>query len=157
NATNPPPARAMVVRETAKPYEPYVFQRGNPSMPGQKVQRAFLRVLSGGEPSPFLNGSGRLELAAAITSSSNPLTARRRGNRVWMHHFGEPLVSSTTDFGARTEPPTNPELLDWLASDFTRSRWSIKHLHRTMLLSRAYQQDSLWNSQSEGFGDTENK
>src|SRR5262249_24606075 len=74
NATNPPPARAMVVRETAKPYEPYVFQRGNPSMPGQKVQRAFLRVLSGGEPSPFLNGSGRLELAAAITSSSNPLT-----------------------------------------------------------------------------------
>jgi hypothetical protein len=82
-------------------------------------------------------------LAHAITSATNPLTARLFVNRVWMHHFGEPLVATTTDFGARSEPPANPQLLDWLAADFMRSGWSIKHLHRTMILSEAYQQSSM--------------
>lgn len=142
NATNAPPARAMVVADLPEPYQPHVFLRGNPSRLGEAVPRAFLAVLSGGEPTPFTHGSGRLELARAISSPTNPLTARVFVNRVWMHHFGEPLANSTTDFGARNEPPANLALLDWLASEFIRSGWSVKHLHRVMLLSSAYQQAS---------------
>jgi hypothetical protein len=142
NATNQPPARAMVVADLPEPVEPHIFKRGNPSRPGEKVPRAFLRVLSREEPLPFEHGSGRLDLARAIASPGNPLTARVLVNRVWMHHFGEPLVATTTDFGTRSEPPLNPELLDWLAADFVRSGWSLKHLHRVMMLSSAYQQSS---------------
>ena len=142
NATNPPPARAMVVADLPEPWEPHIFRRGNPSRPGESVPRAFLQVLSHGEARSLGNGSGRLELARAIASPTNPLTARVLVNRVWMHHFGEPLVSSTTDFGARSDPPANPELLDWLAAEFIRSGWSIKHLHRVIMLSSAYQQAS---------------
>ena len=143
NATNPPPARAMVVADLPEPYEPHIFKRGNPSRLGDAVPRAFVQVLSGGEPKPFTRGSGRLELAEAIASPTNPLTARVFVNRVWMEHFGEPLVNSTADFGTRSEPPTNPVLLDWLASEFIRAGWSMKHLHRVMLLSSAYQQASI--------------
>lgn len=142
NATNAPPARAMVVADLPEPYNPHIFRRGNPSRLGDPVPRSFVRLLSGGEPRPFSQGSGRLELAQAIASSTNPLTARVFVNRVWMHHFGEPLVASPADFGARSDPPGNPALLDWLASEFIRSGWSIKHLHRLMLLSTAYQQAS---------------
>lgn len=140
NATNPPPARAMVVADLPQPYAPRIFKRGNPSRLGDAVPRAFLQVLSGGEAKPFTRGSGRLELAHAITSPDNPLTARVLVNRVWMLHFGEPLVGSTADFGTRSEPPANPSLLDWLAAEFIRSGWSVKHLHRVMVLSSAYQQ-----------------
>jgi hypothetical protein len=142
HATNAPPARAMVLTDLPEPYEPHVFRRGNPSRPGDPVPRAFLKVLSDGEPKPFTQGSGRLELAYAITSPTNPLTARVLVNRVWMEHFGEPLVNSPADFGTRSERPTHPELLDWLAAEFMRSGWSLKHLHRVMLLSSAYQQAS---------------
>jgi len=143
NATNPPPARAMVVADLPEPYQPYIFKRGSPARLGDAVPRAFVKVLSGGEPTPFQRGSGRLELAEGITASTNPLTARVFVNRVWMLHFGEPLVSSTADFGTRSDPPTNPALLDWLASEFIRSGWSMKQLHRVMLLSNAYQQISV--------------
>jgi hypothetical protein len=139
HASNPPPARAMVVADLPTPYESRVFTRGNPSLPGHPAPRAFLRVLTGGEVRPFTRGSGRLELAAAIASPDNPLTARVLVNRVWMHHFGEPIVASTADFGTRSEPPTLPLLLDWLASEFIQSGWSLKHLHRTLILSSAYQ------------------
>jgi hypothetical protein len=142
NATNAPPARAMVVADLPEPYNPHIFRRGNPSRLGEPVPRAFVRLLSGGEPRPFTHGSGRLELAQAIASGTNPLTARVFVNRVWMHHFGEPLVASPADFGARSDPPSNPALLDWLASEFIRSGWSVKQLHRLMLLSTAYQQAS---------------
>jgi hypothetical protein len=153
NATNAPPSRAMVVSDLPEPYEPHIFRRGNPSRPADPVPRAFLRLLSGGAPRPFSRGSGRLELAQAITSPTNPLTARVFVNRVWMHHFGEPLVGSPADFGARSETPSHPELLDWLASEFIRSGWSVKQLHRVMLLSSAYQQGSL----SPSTADPENK
>jgi len=143
NATNTPPARAMVVSDLPQPYQPYVFKRGNPSRPTDAVPRAFVRVLSGDSPRVFEHGSGRLELAEAIIDPKNPLTARVFVNRVWMHHFGEPLVPSTTDFGVRSTPPIHPELLDWLAFEFMRSGWSVKHLHRVMLYSSAYQQASL--------------
>jgi len=153
NATNAPPARAMVLADLPEPYDPHVFKRGNPSRPGDPVPRAFLRLLNGGRPQPFAHGSGRLELARAITSSTNPLTARVFVNRVWMHHFGEPLVASPADFGVRSEPPANPALLDWLASEFIHSGWSVKHLHRVMLLTAAYQQASALVSPA----DQENK
>jgi hypothetical protein len=78
----------------------------------------------------------------AITSPHNPLTARVLANRVWLHHFGEPLVASPSDFGLRTAPPTNPELLDYLAASLIESGWSLKALHRTILLSATYQQAS---------------
>lgn len=142
HATNPPPARAMVVSDLPIPYSPRIFQRGNPSRPGETVPRGFLRVLNGGKEQPFRNGSGRLELAEAIVDPRNPLTARVFVNRVWMHYFGEPLASSTADFGARSEPPSHPELLDWLAGEFVRSGWSIKSLHRTLVLSSAFAQGS---------------
>ncbi|MCW5550998.1 MAG: DUF1553 domain-containing protein [Verrucomicrobiae bacterium] len=142
HATNAPPARAMIVADLPEPYEPHVFRRGNPARLGDAVPRAYLQVLSDGEPKPFTHGSGRLELAHAITSITNPLTARVLVNRVWMEHFGEPLVNSPADFGTRSDPPTHPELLDWLAAEFMRSGWSLKQLHRVMLLSSAYQQSS---------------
>jgi hypothetical protein len=140
HATNRPPARAMVLRDLPEPIQPRIFVRGSPARPGDPVQRAFLRVLTGGEVRPFGAGSGRLGLAAAIASPTNPLTARVFVNRVWMEHFGEPLVATPADFGARSEPPTHPELLDWLAADFIRSGWSVKHLHRVLLRSAAFRQ-----------------
>lgn len=142
HATTRPAARAMVVRDLPEPLDPKIFIRGNPSRPGPPVPRGFLRVLNGGEELEFPSGSGRLDLANAIADPLNPLTARVWVNRVWMHHFGEPLVSSTTDFGARSEEPTHPELLDWLAFEFMRNGWSTKWLHRVMCSSRTYRQSA---------------
>src|SRR5438105_13509240 len=85
NATNAPPARAMVLADLPEPYSPYIFRRGNPSRPGEIVPRSFVALLSGGRPKPFAEGSGRLELAQAIIAPANPLTARVFVNRVWMH------------------------------------------------------------------------
>ncbi len=143
HSTNVPPARAMVVSDLPEPHDPRIFVRGSPARPGERVPRGFLRVLNGGQEQPFGAGSGRLDLARAIASPTNPLTARVFVNRVWMEHFGEPLVASPSDFGARSPPPSHPELLDWLASEFIRSGWSVKHLHRLMLTSEAFQQSSV--------------
>src|SRR5439155_2347635 len=104
--------------------------------------RRFLEVLSGSNRLPFTNGSGRLELAQAIASPNNPLTARVYVNRVWLHHFGEGLVSTPGDFGVRTEEPIHRGLLDYLAASFVESGWSTKSLHRLILLSATYQQSS---------------
>ena len=136
-------ARAMVLTDAEVPYEPRVFVRGNPAQLGERVTRQFLRVLAGDHPSPFTHGSGRLDLARAITAPDNPLTGRVIVNRVWMHHFGEPLVSTPSDFGARSSPPTHPELLDDLTARFIQGGWSLKSLHRMIMLSSTYQQASL--------------
>ncbi len=141
-ATNRPPARAMIVSDTPEPYHPRIFVRGSPARPGEPVPRAFLQVLAGKDRKPFPHGSGRIDLARAIAAPENPLTARVLVNRVWMHHFGEPLVSTPNDFGNRSAPPTHPELLDFLASNFIREGWSMKKLHRLMVLSSVYQQAS---------------
>ncbi len=137
------PPRAMVLHDLPEPYEPRVFLRGNPAQPGDPVPRQFLRVLSGEQRRPFANGGGRLDLARAITAPDNPLTSRVLVNRVWMHHFGEPLVATPSDFGTRGTPPTHPDLLDYLAHEFMADGWSLKRLHRRIVLSRAYQQASL--------------
>jgi hypothetical protein len=142
-ATSPSaPPRAMALAEAPTPVEPHVFLRGNPGRPGEQVPRQFLAVLSRGERRPFEHGSGRIDLAQAIANRDNPLTARVLVNRVWMHHFGSPLVRTPSDFGVRSEPPSHPALLDWLAATFMDEGWSLKRLHRLILLSSAYQQAS---------------
>ena len=135
--------RAMVLYDAAELYEPRIFVRGNPSQPGERVPRQFLRVLAGPDRRPFAHGSGRLDLARAITAPDNPLTSRVIVNRVWMHHFGEPLVSTPSDFGTRSTPPTHPELLDYLAARLQHEGWSLKALHRLIVLSSTYQQSSV--------------
>jgi hypothetical protein len=135
------PPRAHVLRDKPKPVAPRVLIRGNPSRPGEEVPRRFLAFL-GGEAKPFTQGSGRLELAKSITSPENPLTARVIANRVWLHHFGTGLVTTPGDFGTRSEPPVHSDLLDWLATDFAENGWSLKKLHRTILLSSTWMQDS---------------
>jgi hypothetical protein len=140
----PAPPRAMILVDTPIPYTPKIFLRGNPNTPGKTVPRQFLHILSLGKPKPFQSpGSGRLELAHAITAPDNPLTSRVLVNRVWQHHFGEPLVSTPDDFGTRSERPTHPELLDYLAWTFKQQGWSLKKLHRLIMLSSTYQQASF--------------
>jgi hypothetical protein len=136
------PPRANVLVDAPTPYEPCVFLRGNPNNRGEVVPRRFLRLLAGPDPRPFQHGSGRLELARAIVDRQNPLTARVLVNRIWLHHFGKGLVGTPSDFGLRSEPPTHPELLDHLAATFMKEGWSIKKLHRQIVLSATYQQKS---------------
>ncbi|MCC9608036.1 DUF1553 domain-containing protein [Blastopirellula sp. JC732] len=132
----------QIVYYANKPRDLPVFIRGNLASPGEIEPRRFLEVLSDGEPAPFANGSGRLELAAAIADSNNPLTARVFVNRVWMYHFGEGLVDTPSNFGATGSRPTHPELLDDLAVRFMEQGWSTKKLHRELLLSATYRQSS---------------
>ncbi|MDB6123534.1 MAG: Protein of unknown function (DUF1553)/Protein of unknown function (DUF1549)/Planctomycete [Pedosphaera sp.] len=139
------PPRAMALEDKATPYNVQVFIRGNTGNRGPEVPRQFLEVVAGKDRKPFTKGSGRLELAQAITDRNNPLTARVFVNRVWLHHFGVPLVGTTSDFGLRSDPPTNPELLDYLAARFMEDGWSIKKLHRLIMLSSTYQQSSQEN------------
>ena len=138
--TPPALARAMVLEDIPDPPRARVFKRGNPLRQGDEIPKRFVACLANGSPITLGSGSGRLELANAITRPDHPLLARVIVNRVWMHHFGEPLVSSPTDFGVRGDPPLHPELLDWLASDFIRSGWSVKHLHRVILRSATFAQ-----------------
>lgn len=147
------PPRAMVLQDSETLYDPVVFLRGNPNRRGKPVERRFLSVLNR-EAKSFARGSGRLELAQAIASPDNPLTARVIVNRIWQQHFGEGLVRTPSDFGIRGEAPTHPELLDHLATNFMRQGWSIKALHRQIMSSATYQQ------RAEGTGaavDPENK
>ena len=136
------PPRAMVLYDAAAPYEPRIFQRGQPTRMGDSVPRRFLQA-TGLDRRPFQNGSGRLELAEAIVDPKNPLTARVVVNRVWKHHFGRGLVTTASDFGVRSDPPSHPELLDYLAASFVEQGWSLKALHRTIMTSAAYRQSSI--------------
>ena len=136
------PPRAMAMEDAEAPITPKIFKRGNPGTPGDEVPRRFLAILSPDDRQPFKNGSGRLELAQAIASKDNPLTARVMVNRVWQEHFGYGLVRTPSDFGTRGERPTHPELLDYLAVAFVKDGWSLKKLHRQIMLSATYQQSS---------------
>jgi len=142
NASEGSLPRAMVLVDAPTPVKPRVFLRGNAGRLGEEVDRRFVSVLAGGNPQPFKQGSGRLELARAIASPENPLTARVFVNRVWARHFGRGLVRTPGDFGVKGDTPTHPELLDWLATRFIDDGWSIKKLHRRIMLSAAYQQSS---------------
>jgi hypothetical protein len=155
-ATGPgAPPRAMVLEDAPTPYQPRVFLRGNPNNRGDAVPRQFLGVLAGDRRRPFEHGSGRLDLARAIADRDNPLTARVLVNRVWLHHFGNGLVRTPSDFGLRSDPPSHPELLDHLATAFMNNGWSVEKRHRQIVLSAAYRQRS--DDRPEGRGvDPEN-
>ncbi len=114
--------------------------RGEPDRPGDEIPRGFIKALSGGPLPPDTAGSGRLEFAQWLTRADNPLTARVLVNRLWQYHFGRGLVTTPNDFGVRGQPPTHPELLDHLATWFMQSGWSIKAMHRLIMLSATYQQ-----------------
>jgi hypothetical protein len=116
-----------------------VHVKGNPRDPGAEVPRGFLQILGGQTLPKEAKGSGRLELSRWITDPRNPLTARVMVNRIWQAHFGRGLVATPSDFGARGAKPSHPELLDYLALTFVRNGWSMKALHRQILLSRVYQ------------------
>jgi len=147
-ATDPgAPPRAMVLRDRSQPANSRIFLRGNPATPGAEAPRQFLQVLNSPGAAPFpKTASGRLQLAESIANPDNPLTARVFVNRVWMHHFGAPLVSTPSDFGVRTSPPIQGKLLDYLATRFMEEGWSLKKLHRLIMLSSVYQQGSEDNA-----------
>ena len=135
--------RMKIVYYPNKPRDLNVFIRGDAGRLGKPVQRGFLSILSPDKHEPYTNGSGRLELARAITSRDNPLTARVIVNRVWMHHFGSGLVDSPSNFGVTGSKPSHPKLLDDLAVRFMENGWSLKWLHREIMLSSTYRQSSV--------------
>lgn len=141
------PPRAQSVEDLPTLQMGRVLQRGNPNSPGEEAPPQFLSILAGEKRQPFVTGSdqgsGRLELARAIANPRNPLTARVIVNRVWQRHFGAGIVRTPSDFGTRGELPTHPELLDHLTRGFIDQGWSLKALHRRIMLSRAYRQHSL--------------
>jgi hypothetical protein len=123
-------------------------RRGDPGSPGPVVPRGLPRFEGlAGEPPPPVpsSSSGRYELAQWLTRPQHPLTARVMVNRIWQHHFGRGIVATPSNFGARGEPPTHPELLDWLAAKFIAKGWSIKAMHREIVLSRTYQLSSEYD------------
>lgn len=133
-----------------------LHRRGDPYSLGAPVPRGFLTALSTGEPVRFHNGSGRAELAEVIASRDNPLTARVIVNRVWHYHFGAGLVRTLSNFGQVGDRPSHPELLDYLASRLVQNGWSLKRLHREILLSSVYASSSSFNE--AGFkADPENR
>jgi len=134
-----------VVADVPKPKDSYIYIRGERNKKGPIVPRQFLEILSGPDRKPFTEGSGRLELAQAILSPTDPLPARVEVNRVWMYHFGEGFVSTPDDLGNQSETPSHPELMDWLASWFASNNWSLKKLHRLIMTSSAYQQSTAAN------------
>ena len=144
NLTSPgSPARAMVLRERAADGPYFVFERGNPIQRGEPVTARFLSALGGSDDLTYSPGERRLSLAKSIVDLSNPLTRRVIVNWVWMHHFGLGLVRTPDDFGTRGERPTHPKLLDYLANRFSDDGWSIKRLHRRIMLSQTYRQASV--------------
>ena len=136
------PAEVMSMADAPQPHNVRVFIRGNPGNQGDEAPRRFLTCLAGPDAALFSQGSGRLELAQAIAGRDNPLTARVLVNRAWQQFFGAGLVRTPSDFGLRSDAPTHPELLDWLARHFIDDGWSLKKLHRAIVLSSTYRQSS---------------
>ncbi len=139
------PARAMVLSDIPRPKDSPVFIRGEAENRGAIVPRRYLEVIAGPNPPLFRNGSGRLDLAGAIANRNNPLTARVMINRIWQHHFGEGFVTTPDDFGSMSESPSHPELLDYLSLRFMNEGWSIKKIHKLIMMSAVYQQSSANN------------
>jgi hypothetical protein len=143
----PPYEVAYGVHEGA-PVNAHIQLRGEPRKLGHQVPRRFLEVLGGDQLPTGYKGSGRLQLADWVTRPENPLAARVLVNRIWQWHFGRGIVSTPSDFGFRGARPTHPELLDWITAEFISAKWSIKHLHRVIMLSRVYQLSSVDQSKA---------
>ncbi len=133
----------QTLTDIEKPADMNVLIRGDRNNKGELAPRRFLEALSNGERQLFQRGSGRLQLAEAIVDPKNPLTARVLVNRVWQHHFGRGIVATPSNFGQLGERPSNPELLDYLASVFVEDGWSLKKLHKRILLSDVYQRAAM--------------
>jgi len=128
------------IKDGKEPSDLKVFVRGNPSSFREDAPRAFLSLLSEGEPSPFTKGSGRLELAEAI--AKQPIAARVIANRLWRWHMGTGVVDTPSNFGVVGERPSNPDLIEYLAAKFVAGGMSMKKLHKEILMSSAYQLSS---------------
>jgi Protein of unknown function (DUF1553)/Protein of unknown function (DUF1549)/Planctomycete cytochrome C len=146
----PEPPLAMAVQQGGTPgglfpsiQDVPIHIRGSYARLGPVVARRMPRFLAGDSQPPIRTGSGRLELARWVASPANPFTARVIVNRVWQWHFGEGLVRTPSNFGVRSEPPSHPQLLDWLAARFVDDGWSLKKLHRLIMLSSAYRRSSV--------------
>ena len=129
-------------KEADEPKDLRIAIRGDTSNLGEIAPRRFLTVLSPENPPRFEQGSGRLELAEEIASKNNPLTARVMANRIWQRHFVRGIVESPSNFGQLGERPSHPKLLDWLATRFMESGWSVKQMDRLIVISAAYQRSS---------------
>ncbi len=151
----PSVVKAYAVAE-GTPGDSRIQHKGEPKNVGPVAPRGFLTILGGAKLPPDEKGSGRRELARWIATPLNPLTARVMVNRIWEYHFGKGLVATPNDFGSRGERPTHPELLDYLADQFVRSGWSVKAMHRMIMLSNAYQMSSDKNEANTAI-DAQNK
>jgi Protein of unknown function (DUF1549)/Protein of unknown function (DUF1553)/Planctomycete cytochrome C len=116
-----------------------IHRKGDPKSLGEETPRGYLTILGGQQVPKDHKGSGRVLLADWIADAKNPLTARVMANRIWQYHFGAGIVQTSNDFGARGRAPTHPELLDYLATRFIEGGWSVKKMHRMIMLSRVYQ------------------
>jgi hypothetical protein len=150
-----PADKALCVSEVGRqPLETFVLVRGNPHVKGERVEPAFPEVLGGSSPAvtPPTDGGKtagrRLALADWIAAPDNPLTARVMANRIWQYHFGRGLVRSPNNLGTQGDPPTHPELLDWLAAELIEQAWRLKPLHRLIVTSEAYRMSSRGNPSS---------
>jgi hypothetical protein len=137
---------AMAVEDDAETQNLRIHLRGSHLTLGADAPRRFPTIVAGEKQTPITNGSGRLELAEWVASPTNPLTARVMANRVWLGHFGTGLVRTPDNFGRLGERPTHPELLEYLASEFVASGWSVKHLHRLIVKSTAYRMSTEFNA-----------
>jgi len=139
----PRPLPATLALQNGAPAKTHVLHRGDYNQPGDEVRAGFPQVLSGvGAAASEPAENVRAPLAHWVASEAHPLTARVMVNRIWQHHFGRGLVGTPSDFGTHGQKPTHPALLDWLAAEFTGRGWSVKAMHRLMLLSATYQQAS---------------
>ncbi|MGV3771590.1 MAG: DUF1553 domain-containing protein [Verrucomicrobiales bacterium] len=144
-----PIRQAYAVTEAEKISDAAIQLKGDPAKPGAVAKRGFLKVLGGEEFKVSSDSSGRKELAEWIVSPKNPVAARVMANRLWLNHFGKGIVPTPNDFGKQGKPPTHPELLDWLAGQFMEGGWSIKSMHRLIMLSHVYQQKSLLSDEAQ--------
>ncbi|MCE9605243.1 MAG: PSD1 and planctomycete cytochrome C domain-containing protein [Planctomycetia bacterium] len=133
----------------AKPVDMKIFIRGNPARTGDLAPRRFLRILAGDAPKAFTEGSGRRELAEEIAAADNPLTSRVIVNRLWQRHFGRGIVNTPSNFGLLGDRPTHPELLDYLAVRLVEQGWSLKAVHREIMLSAVYRLSSVSHAENE--------
>jgi hypothetical protein len=138
-ATPLPFEQAYAVGDATKIADAAIQVKGDPAKPGDVVRRRFLTILNGAEVPANDSTSGRARLATWIVAPDNPLASRVMVNRIWLHHFGKGLVPTPNDFGKQGKPPSHPELLDWLARRFVESGWSVKSMHRLIMLSHTYQ------------------
>ena len=153
---------ALAVTEVGmQPRAMHVLNRGSPQAPGEEVEPGIPLVLQtddtiiNSQPKESTSGR-RTALASWIANPKNPLTARVMVNRIWQHHFGRGLVATSSDFGFAGQKPTHPQLLDWLATEFVRSGWSVKHMHRLLMNSATYRRSSADNPQAMAV-DAENR